>query len=58
MALMPAEEALSFAIFAINTLMHPDASDPADVDLLEQKSDDVIESLADIRLTLKEIRHA
>jgi hypothetical protein len=56
--LMPYDEAISYAIFAINTLMHPDASEAMDVDTLEQKSDDVIMTLADIRETLHEMATA
>jgi hypothetical protein len=41
--------ALSLAIFAINTLMHPDASAAADVDELEAQSDEVIEALVELR---------
>jgi hypothetical protein len=51
--LMPYDEAIGFAIFAINTLMHPDASDPMDVDLLEAKSEDVMKTLDDIRTTVR-----
>jgi hypothetical protein len=51
--LMPYDEAISMAIFAINTLMYPDASDPADIDLLEMKSSDVIKTLDDIRATVR-----
>jgi hypothetical protein len=42
-------EALNYAIFAINTFMHPDASEPSDVDALEAHSDDVIEALVELR---------
>lgn len=53
--LMPYDKAISYAIFAINTIMHPDASEPMDVDNLEQMSEDVIATLADIRETLHEM---
>jgi hypothetical protein len=56
--LMAYEDALSMAIFAINTLMHPDASDPVDIDRLEAQSDDVLATLVDIRQTLKETSRA
>lgn len=42
-------EALSFAIFALNTLRHPDASDPADLDRLDERTDDVITVLVRLR---------
>lgn len=42
-------EALSFAIFAINTWLHPDASDPADIERLEERADDVITTLDRLR---------
>jgi hypothetical protein len=47
------KEALDFAIFAINTWMHPDASDGADINDLEDKSDEIIATLADIRRTVQ-----
>jgi hypothetical protein len=53
---MTPDEALDYAIFAINTFMHPDASDGKDVADLEEKSDEVIEVLADMRTTLKEMK--
>jgi hypothetical protein len=56
--LMPYDEAISYAIFAINTLLEPGASDPADVDLLEMKSSDVIKTLDDIRATIRETTSA
>jgi len=43
------KEALDLAIFAINTLMHPDASEPEDIDRLERMSESVVMTLADIR---------
>jgi hypothetical protein len=46
---MSYKDALDYAIFAINTFMHPDASDGKDVMDLELKSDDVIATLADMR---------
>jgi hypothetical protein len=46
---MSYDEALTLAIFCINTFMHPDASAPEDVDRLEDRSDDVIATLVDIR---------
>lgn len=42
-------EALSFAIFAINTFMHPEASDQADVERLEERAEDVIDVLVRLR---------
>lgn len=42
-------EALSYAIFCINTFMHPDASEAADVDRLEAHSDEVVEALFELR---------
>lgn len=42
-------EAVSFAIFGLNTLMHPDASAPEDVDALEAHVDGVIETLVELR---------
>ena len=56
--LLPYKDALTMAIFCINTFMHPDASSPEDVDRLEDKSDDVIATLVDIRNTVKELGHA
>ena len=46
---MPMGQALNLAIFCINTFMHPDASDPKDVDELEARSDEVIEALVELR---------
>lgn len=42
-------EALSFAIFALNTLQHPEASSPEDIARLDERSDDVIAVLARMR---------
>jgi len=55
MALLPIGVALDLSIFAINTLLYPDASSPEDMDMLEAKAEDVIETLADIRTTLQEM---
>jgi hypothetical protein len=55
---MPYERALSMAIFAINTLMHPDASSAEDVDRLEAESDDVIATLVDLREAVRGDGHA
>jgi hypothetical protein len=55
MALLPYDEAISMAIFAINTLMEPDASSDEDVDRLEAQAENVIETLADMRETLREM---
>lgn len=41
--------ALSYAIFAINTLTHPDASEPADVDDLERNAPAVLARLVTLR---------
>jgi len=46
---MEVGRALSLAIFAINTFMHPDASSDADVAVLEANSDEVIEALVELR---------
>lgn len=54
--MMPYDEAISYAMFAINTLLEPGASDPVDVDDLEARSDDVLASLEDMRTTLKEMK--
>lgn len=50
---MSYKDALDYAIFAINTLMHPDASDGRDIDMLEAQSDEIIATLADIRETVQ-----
>jgi hypothetical protein len=42
-------EALDYALFAVNTWMHPDASDGRDIIALEANSDAVIATLVDIR---------
>lgn len=46
---MEVGRALSLAIFAINTFMHPDASSDEDVAVLEAHSDEVIEALHELR---------
>lgn len=43
------EEAVSLAIFAVNTVMYPDASSGEDIDVLEFRSEEVIEKLASLR---------
>jgi hypothetical protein len=53
---MPPDEALSLAIFAINTLMYPDGSAGPDLDTLECKTDEVLQTLVDMRDTLKEMK--
>ena len=53
MALLPYDEAISMAIFAINTMMYPDASSAEDVDRLEAQAENVTETLADMRETLR-----
>jgi hypothetical protein len=53
---MAPDEALSYAIFAINTLMHPDASADVDVARLELHSAAVLDALVDMRDTLKEMK--
>ena len=55
---MSYDEALTMAIFSLNTLLYPDASAPSDIDRLEARADDVIATLVDIRTTLKETGHA
>jgi hypothetical protein len=51
--LMPYKNALDYAIFAINTLMSPDASDAGDIDDLERKAALVVATLDDIRTAVK-----
>lgn len=46
--------ALDYAIFAINTWMHPDASNPLDVEALEQNEAAVITVLAGMRRRLQD----
>ena len=41
--------ALSNAIFAINTLLHPDASESKDVDKLEAEAEATLDTLITIR---------
>jgi hypothetical protein len=50
--MMSYKEALDMAIFAINTLMHPDASTDADVARLESRSAEIVETLVDMRSTV------
>jgi len=50
---MTFEDAISYAIFAINTFMHPDASSAVDIQNLEENSDEVISTLVDIREAVK-----
>jgi hypothetical protein len=50
--MMSYKEALDFAIFALNTLMHPDASGALDVQEMEDRSEEIIETLADMRSTV------
>jgi hypothetical protein len=45
-------EALGYAIFAINTLMHPDASSTEDVDDLEARASEVVTALDRLRDSL------
>lgn len=56
--MMPYKDALDLAIFCINTFMHPDGSAPADVASLEMAADDVILTLADLRVAVSEMGHA
>jgi hypothetical protein len=51
--LMSYKDALDYAIFGLNTLMYPDASDPRDVIALEIHSHEIIATLADIRETIQ-----
>lgn len=51
-AQMPYKQALDMAIFAINTLMHPDASTDEDVARLESHAAEIVETLVDIRSTV------
>jgi hypothetical protein len=46
---MKAEQALSLAIFAVNTLQHPDASSTEDVLRLDAAADDVLTALVRLR---------
>jgi len=50
--MMPYKEALDMAIFAINTLMHPDASSDEDVARLELHAEEIIDTLVDMRSTV------
>jgi hypothetical protein len=52
-AQMSYSEALDFAIFAINTVTHPEASAPDDVDLLELKAEAILGTLSDMRETVR-----
>ncbi len=56
MTQMSYKEALDFAIFAVNTIMEPSASTPADLDRLEEKSDEVISTLVDMRETVQALK--
>lgn len=47
------KEALDGAIFAINTWMHPDASEQTDIDWMEEHADEIIEVLAKLRTDLQ-----
>jgi hypothetical protein len=49
---MNTREALNYAIFAINTLVAPDASDPADWDALLDQAEEIIEVLDGLRRSL------
>lgn len=49
---MTEREALDYAIFAINTILYPEASDPDDLDRLEERADEVITALATRRREL------
>jgi len=50
---MSYDEAISYAIFAINTLMEPSASSDEDCARLELHSDEIIAALVDIRETVR-----
>lgn len=50
---MAYDEAISYAIFAINTLQHPDASGDADVARLDLHADEILASLVDLRETVQ-----
>jgi hypothetical protein len=52
-AQMSYKDALDYAIFCLNTFMHPDASDERDVTAMEIHSDEIIATLADIRDTVE-----
>lgn len=49
--------ALTQAIFAINTLLHPDASDDAEVDRMEADAEQIIERLIELRKLVHQITH-
>jgi hypothetical protein len=53
--ILPYKDALDLAIFAINTLLYPDASSDEDMDRLDEQAENVIATLDDIRITLKEL---
>lgn len=43
------DEAIDYAIFAINTLLHPEASSDEDVERLESRAEEVVRRLASLR---------
>jgi len=49
---MSYKEALDYAIFCMNSWMHPDASSEMDIDRMEARSDEIIATLVDIRETV------
>lgn len=53
---MPMGRALSMGIFAINTLLHPDASADADVAVLEAESDEILSALVELRDIYRETK--
>jgi hypothetical protein len=55
---MSYKEALDYAIFAINTIMHPDATSDEDFYRLDAESDNVIATLVDLREAVQGDGHA
>lgn len=52
---MAYDDALDYAIFCLNTFMHPDASERRDVITLAVRAEQVIATLHDMRTTLRQI---
>jgi len=50
---MSYEDAISYAIFAVNTLIHPDGTGDEDFARLELHSDEVLTTLVDLRETVQ-----
>ena len=46
---MDRHQALTLAIFALNTYLNPEASSPADLAILDKHAESVIETLAAMR---------